>query len=133
MVCTPFGLRCSTSKEVWSWTALVGLPCFQLDRYILSPATFLASSLTPLIKVGCALSVACEAAMVAEYSGTPNRVGNGFGVLFQFMFVSFYGSCVDAISCVYCAELSPMKLRAQGVAACIMGLFAMTLSKETCP
>ncbi|KAJ5587147.1 uncharacterized protein N7459_002912 [Penicillium hispanicum] len=84
--------------------------------------------------VGCALCVACEAAMVGKYSGTDNKIGNGFGVFFLFLFVTFYGSCVDAISYVYCAELFPMRLRAQGVATCIMGMFAMTLIyTETAP
>jgi MFS family permease len=55
--------------------------------------------------VGCALMVSCEAAMVATYGGTTNRVGNGFGVFFLFVFVTFYGSCVDAISYVYCSEV----------------------------
>lgn len=67
--------------------------------------------------------------MVGKYSGTDNKIGNGFGVFFLFLFVTFYGSCVDAISYVYCAELFPMRLRAQGVATCIMGMFAMTLSE----
>jgi hypothetical protein len=74
--------------------------------------------------------VACEAAMVARYGGTSNAIGNGFGVLFLFLFVTFYGSCVDAITYVYCSELFPTNLRAQGVALSVMGLFAMTLSKH---
>lgn len=55
--------------------------------------------------VGCALMVSCEAAMVATYGGTTNRIGNGFGVFFLFVFVTFYGSCVDGISYVYCSEV----------------------------
>ncbi|KAF2792178.1 general substrate transporter [Melanomma pulvis-pyrius CBS 109.77] len=77
--------------------------------------------------VGCGLMVSCEAAMVATYGGTSNRVGNGFGVLFLFVFVTFYGSCVDAISYVYCSEIFPTSLRAQGMGFSIIGLFAMTL------
>ncbi|QKX58701.1 uncharacterized protein TRUGW13939_05828 [Talaromyces rugulosus] len=77
--------------------------------------------------IGCALMVSCEAAMVAQYGGTSNEIGNGFGVLFLFLFVTFYGSCVDAISYVYCSELFPTNLRAQGVGLSVMGLFAMTL------
>lgn len=73
--------------------------------------------------------VACEAAMVAQYGNGPNKVGNGFGVLFLFLFVTFYGGCVDAISYVYCSELFPTNLRAQGMGFSVMGLFAMTLRK----
>jgi hypothetical protein len=67
--------------------------------------------------------------MVAVYGGTKNDIGNGFGVFFLFLFVTFYGSCVDAISYVYCSELFPTSLRAQGIGYSIVGLFAMTLSK----
>ncbi|CAL5874791.1 uncharacterized protein PFLUO_LOCUS9093 [Penicillium psychrofluorescens] len=65
--------------------------------------------------------------MVAQYGNGPNKVGNGFGVLFLFLFVTFYGGCVDAISYVYCSELFPTNLRAQGMGFSVMGLFAMTL------
>lgn len=67
--------------------------------------------------------------MVARYGGTDNKVGNGFGVFFLFLFVTFYGSCVDAISYVYCSEIFPTNMRAKGMALAVMGLFAMTLSK----
>ncbi|KAG8631577.1 hypothetical protein KVT40_000717 [Elsinoe batatas] len=76
---------------------------------------------------GCALMVAYETAMVAVYGGTTNRVGNGFDVFFLFCFVTFYGSCVDAISYIYCAEIFPTSLRSQGVALSVTGLFAMNL------
>lgn len=77
--------------------------------------------------------VACEAAMVATYGGSGNKIGNGFGVFFLFAFVTFYGTCVDAISYVYCSELFPTALRAQGVGFAIIGLFAFTLSKGPLP
>lgn len=73
--------------------------------------------------------VACEAAMVATYGGTGNRVGNGFGVFFLFCFVTFYATCVDPISYVYCAEIFPTKFRAQGMAVSVTGLFAMNLGE----
>ncbi|EPE08408.1 general substrate transporter [Ophiostoma piceae UAMH 11346] len=71
--------------------------------------------------IGCVLMVSCEAAMVATYGGTSNKIGNGFGVFFLFAFVTFYGSCVDAVSYIYCAELFPTSLRAQGVGFSILG------------
>lgn len=73
--------------------------------------------------------VACEAAMVAVYGGTTNRVGNSFGVLFLFLFVTFYATCVGPISYVYCAEIFPTRMRAQGMALSVTGLFAMNLSE----
>lgn len=91
--------------------------------------TSTAQIMLTAIQTGCAFMVACETAMVAVYGGTNNRVGNGFGVFFLFCFVTFYGSCVDAISYVYCSELFPTALRAQGIGFSVVGLFAMTLSK----
>jgi hypothetical protein len=69
-------------------------------------------------------------AMVATYSGTSNKVGNAFGVVFLFLFATFFASCVDATSYVYCSEIFPTHLRTSGVAASIFGLFSMTLSKQ---
>lgn len=69
--------------------------------------------------------------MLARFSGTSNTVGLGFGVFFLFAFVTFYGSCVDAISYIYCSEIFPTSLRAEGVSFSVMGLFAMNLSKFT--
>jgi hypothetical protein len=45
--------------------------------------------------------LACFTAMVARFGGTSNKVGNGFGVLFLYLFVTFYASCIDAVSYVY--------------------------------
>ena len=73
--------------------------------------------------------MAAETAMVATYSGTDNKAGNAAGVLFLFIFVSFYATCVDPISYVYCSEILPTQLCARGVALSVVGLFAMTLRK----
>ena len=68
-----------------------------------------------------------ETAMVAQYAGTGNRAGNAMGVLFLFLFVTFYGGSQDASSYVYCAEIFPTGVRAQGLGTSIAGLFASTL------
>src|ERR1700761_7779273 len=65
--------------------------------------------------------------MVATFGGTENRVGNGFGVFFLFLFVFFYGGTMDATSYVYCSELFPTALRAQGTGFSVAGLFTATL------
>jgi MFS family permease len=69
----------------------------------------------------------CFTAMVGAFSGTSNRAGNAMGVVFLYLFVTFYASCFDATSYVYCSEIFPTRLRAQGVSASIFGLFSMTL------
>ncbi|KAL2832249.1 general substrate transporter [Aspergillus pseudoustus] len=78
--------------------------------------------------LGCAVAVACEAAMVAEFSGdTTNRVGNGFGVFFLFLFVTFYGLCLDATTYVYSVEIFPTQLRGQGMGVSVFTQFCATL------
>lgn len=67
-------------------------------------------------QTGCGCMVICFTAMVATFSGTDNKVGNGFGVFFLFAFVGFYGGCVDAVSWIYCSEVFPMHARARGFA-----------------
>jgi hypothetical protein len=72
--------------------------------------------------------VAAEAAIVAVAAGRPNdHAINAAGVFFLFLFVTFYGSCIDAISYIYCTEIFPTAIRAQGVSYSVIGLFAMTL------
>ncbi|CAG9955462.1 unnamed protein product [Clonostachys rosea f. rosea IK726] len=77
--------------------------------------------------IGCSLSLCGFTAMVAEFVGTTNKIGNGFGVFFLYLFVFFYGGTMDASSYVYCAEIFPTSIRAQGVGFSVAGLFAMTL------
>jgi hypothetical protein len=77
--------------------------------------------------IGCSLALSGFAAMVAEFSGTSNKIGNGFGVFFLYLFVTFYGGSMDASSYVYCAEIFPTSIRAQGVGVSVSGLFIMTL------
>jgi MFS family permease len=77
--------------------------------------------------IGCSLALSGFAAMVAEFGGTMNKVGNGFGVFFLYLFVTFYGGSLDASSYVYCAEIFPTSIRPQGVGISVAGLFIMTL------
>ncbi|KEF52756.1 uncharacterized protein A1O9_11173 [Exophiala aquamarina CBS 119918] len=76
---------------------------------------------------GCALMMTVYTALVAKYSGTTNKTGQAFAVLFLYLFVTFYALCVDAVSYVYCSEIFPTSLRASGMAASVTGLFATTL------
>ncbi|KAH7118344.1 major facilitator superfamily domain-containing protein [Dactylonectria macrodidyma] len=78
--------------------------------------------------IGCSLSLCGFTAMVAEFVGTSNnKIGNGFGVFFLYIFVFFYGGSMDASSYVYCAEIFPTSIRAHGVGISVSGLFIMTL------
>ena len=92
--------------------------------------------------------MACETAMVAKFDGTSNKVGNGSGVFFLFLcklnlqhgyvqftnmillVISFFGGCMDVTGYIYCAEIFPTYMRAQGVAFSVLALFSMTLSSS---
>lgn len=41
--------------------------------------------------VGIIITTSCLAAMTAEYAGTKNQVGNGFGIFFMFLYLAFQG------------------------------------------
>ncbi|KAL1888450.1 hypothetical protein Sste5346_009567 [Sporothrix stenoceras] len=69
---------------------------------------------------GTAIALSCETALVARYAGTENHGGNAAAVLFLFLFVTIYGSCIDGTAYVYCAEVFPTMYRAKGMA---LGLF----------
>nr|RBQ95942.1 hypothetical protein FVER53263_08489 [Fusarium verticillioides] len=78
--------------------------------------------------VGCALMVAGEAAIVAVAAENKNNHAiNAAGVFFLFVFVTFYATCIDAISYIYCTEIFPTAIRAKGVRYSVIGLFIMTL------
>lgn len=104
-----------------SWAAFMNwVNAMMLDRW-----GRIRIMLTGLI--GCSLSLSGFAAMVAQFAGSPNKLGNGFGVFFLYLFVTFYGGTLDASSYVYCAEIFPTSIRAQGVGFSVSGLFIMTL------
>lgn len=70
----------------------------------------------------------CYTAMVAEYAGTSNRVGNAMRVFFIFAFMTPYAGCLDASSYVYCSEIFPTAIRAHGVGFSVSGLFLSNIS-----
>lgn len=74
--------------------------------------------------------LSCFTALFAVYAGTDNKIGNAFCIVFLFLWVSFYATCVDAVQFVYCSEIFPTQIRSQGMAASVGTLFAMTLRKS---
>ncbi|OCT46100.1 hypothetical protein CLCR_00414 [Cladophialophora carrionii] len=83
-------------------------------------------------QIGCAVSVAGFTACLARYGGTDNRLGNGFGVFFLYLFVTFFGGSMDASSYVYSSEIFPTSIRAQGAGFSVSGLFAFSLIYTMC-
>lgn len=41
--------------------------------------------------IGIVVTTSCLAAMTAKYAGTLNRVGNGLGIFFIFLYLAFQG------------------------------------------
>ena len=70
--------------------------------------------------IGTTVTMSIMTAMVALYAGTTNTAGNAIAILCLFVFVTFYGLCIDNTAFVYCAEIFPTTYRAKGVA---LGLF----------
>lgn len=63
----------------------------------------------------------CEAAMTAQYVGTTNKVGQGWGVAFIFLYLMFQGTLLDGSMYIYVSEIFPMEIRSLGVGISISG------------
>ncbi|KIX06755.1 uncharacterized protein Z518_04731 [Rhinocladiella mackenziei CBS 650.93] len=83
-------------------------------------------------QIGCSISVAGFTACLARYGGTDNKIGNGFGVFFLYLFVTFFGGSMDASSYVYSSEIFPTSIRAQGAGFSVSGLFCFSLIYTMC-
>lgn len=70
--------------------------------------------LTVIGAIALSCDMALETAVTARFAGTGNRVGNGFGVAFLFLFSIIYSLSFNSIFSVYTAEVFPTKLRARG-------------------
>ncbi|KAK4505727.1 hypothetical protein PRZ48_003692 [Zasmidium cellare] len=84
------------------------------------------------VLIGCIGIVVClsgEAAMTAEFvqTGSSNRVGLAWGVVFIFLYVVFYSSCLDATMYLIPSEIFPMVIRSFGVSFSILGQFIATV------
>ncbi|KAK7890390.1 hypothetical protein LTR67_008276 [Exophiala xenobiotica] len=79
---------------------------------------------------GCLVTLCFEAAMSAEYIGKipANNAGLGAGVFFLFLYITFYGCCIDATTYVYCSEIFPTHIRGRGLAFSLAVLFLSTIA-----
>lgn len=48
-----------------------------------------------IVQVGVISTLSVHTAMVAVYSGTTNRVGQGTGIAMLFVYVTFFAGCID--------------------------------------
>ncbi|KAL2877258.1 hypothetical protein SGCOL_007414 [Colletotrichum sp. CLE4] len=65
---------------------------------------------------GILVSLICEWALQAKYLGTDNITGLNAAVFFIYLFIAFYGFCIDATQFVYLTEIFPNHIRSQGSA-----------------
>ncbi|KAH7125995.1 general substrate transporter [Dactylonectria macrodidyma] len=77
--------------------------------------------------VGLVAMLSVFTGLFSTYAGSDNEAGKIMCIVVLFLWVTFYASCVDAVSYVYCSEIFPTQMRSQGVAASIGTLFGMTL------
>lgn len=77
--------------------------------------------------VGIVVCTSGLAAMTAEYGGTSNKVGNGFGVFFIFLYLAFQGTCCDTTMYLYVSEIFPTEIRPIGMGFSLFGQFAATI------
>ena len=69
-------------------------------------------------------------ALFSTYAGTENKVGNAMCIVFLFLWLTFYATCIDAVSFVYCSEIFPTHMRSRGMAVSVGSLFAVTLRRQ---
>ncbi|RFU24119.1 hypothetical protein B7463_g12217, partial [Scytalidium lignicola] len=89
-----------------------------------------------ILTIGISGTICCVSivtALVARYGGTENtnKAGSGAAVAFMFLFVTFYGFGIDVSSYVYCSEIFPTHIRAQGVGFSVSSLFLLTTAYTT--
>ncbi|KAJ9303263.1 hypothetical protein DTO271G3_637 [Paecilomyces variotii] len=77
--------------------------------------------------IGVVVTTSCLAAMTAEYSGTKNKVGNGFGIFFMFLYLAFQGTFCDTTMYLYVSEIFPTEIRPIGMGFSLFGQFAATI------
>ncbi|KAL1956106.1 hypothetical protein VTO42DRAFT_7625 [Malbranchea cinnamomea] len=77
--------------------------------------------------IGVVVTTSCLAAMTAEYAGTTNRVGNGFGIFFIFLYLAFQGTFCDTTMYIYPSEIFPTEIRPIGMGFSLFGQFAATI------
>ncbi|EEP77542.1 conserved hypothetical protein [Uncinocarpus reesii 1704] len=77
--------------------------------------------------IGVIITTSCLAAMTAEYTGTKNRVGSGFGIFFIFLYVAFQGTFCHTTMYLYVSEIFPTEIRPIGMGFSTFGQFASTI------
>jgi MFS family permease len=73
---------------------------------------------------GILVSLVCECALQAVYTGGTNKAGQRAAIFFIYFFILFWSSCFDATQFLYMSEIFPTEIRGQGTAVGMFNQFA---------
>jgi MFS family permease len=73
---------------------------------------------------GILVSLVCECALQAVYTGGTNKAGQRAAIFFIYFFILFWSSCFDATQYLYMSEIFPTEIRGQGTAVGMFNQFA---------
>jgi sugar porter (SP) family MFS transporter len=76
---------------------------------------------------GCMITTSVLSGLTAEYANTSNKVGNGFAILFLYLYLAMQGTFCDTTMYLYVSEIFPYELRTVGMGFSLFGQFAATL------
>ncbi|KAH6661162.1 general substrate transporter [Truncatella angustata] len=77
--------------------------------------------------IGVAITTACLTAMIACFGGTDNKIGNGAGIAFIFLYLVFQGTFCDTTMYIYISEIFPTEIRSIGMGWSLLGQFIATI------
>ncbi|KAF9892087.1 hypothetical protein FE257_002493 [Aspergillus nanangensis] len=84
----------------------------------------------PILLVGASgilVSLICECALQAKYSNSTNRSGQIAACFFIYLFIAFWGVCIDATQYLYMSEIFPTRIRPQGAGFAMWNQQAATI------
>lgn len=73
------------------------------------------------------MSLICECALQARYAHSSNRSGQIAACFFIYLFILFWGVCIDATQYLYMSEIFPTRIRPQGAGFAIWNQQAATI------
>lgn len=86
---------------------------FYVDRFGRRSALYITG-------VAMAIDLAIVMGLTANYSGTDNKVGQGFAIAFVFLFSAIYSLGYNSIHYIYVPEIMNQEVRAKGTAVAVI-------------
>ena len=76
---------------------------------------------------GILVSLTCLCALLASQSGSDDRPIQIAACFFVYLFIIFWGVCIDATQYLYMSEIFPTRIRAQGASFAMWNQYAATI------